>query len=75
LRCHLVFDDWRVAGKSVYDTDLGVKLSNGDLHSGTTWTVEINLPSEIKAELREAYSEFGAGATFRLIPWPWKERP
>ena len=28
----LVFDDWRQAGKSVYQTDQGVALSSGSFH-------------------------------------------
>ena len=36
LKCELVFDDWRVpSGKSIYQTEEGVELSMGLLHSGS----------------------------------------
>ena len=70
MRLALVFDDWRslLDYGSIYATELGLRLSSGDLHSGTTWHVEANLPEDLAAELRAAYVEHGAYAVFRVVP-------
>ena len=68
MKAYLVFADWRIKGCSIYQTVLGVALSTGALHSGTTWEVEIDLPEAIAEELRRAYEDHGASAVFRVIP-------
>ena len=74
MKIALVFDDWRgtrglaLASGSIYGTALGQRLSEGHLHSGTTWHVEIDLPADISEELRDAYEKHGAYAVFRVIP-------
>ena len=69
MRLALVFHDWLGRGcRSIYATDLGIRLSSGDLHSGTTWHVHVTLPDNIAAELRAAYTEHGAYAVFRVVP-------
>ena len=65
----LVFDDWRDACGSIYQTELGLRLSTGDLHSGTCWRVTIEgLPADVEQELRDAYTQHRAEAVFRLVP-------
>ena len=66
MKFDLIFDDWQKDGQSIYQTELGVQLSLGDLHSGTTW--DNHLPREILAEIREAWENFRAYPIFRLIP-------
>lgn len=61
MKIKLVFDDWRKwDGKraaSVYGTQRGLELSNGALHSGSTFDAEINLDAEESARVREAFAE------------------
>ena len=65
----LVFNDWRSGEGSIYQTELGVRLSTGDLHSGTCWRVTIEgLPADVEQELRDAYTQHRAEAVFRLVP-------
>lgn len=68
MKCSMVFDDWRVHGKSVYATELGLKLSSGDLHGGSTFPGEITLDAETEAELLAAHKEHGAMAIVWVIP-------
>jgi hypothetical protein len=70
LNCKLVFDDWRqfVVPYSIYNTQLGLDLSSGDLHSGTTFSAVVRLPEKIEQEIKDAYEEHGAYPVFRLIP-------
>lgn len=65
---HLVFDDWQKLGKSIYATELGLALSTGDLHSGTAFTVDIDLPEDVAREIITAAAEYGAHPVFRLLP-------
>ena len=40
MRLALVLHDWLGRGcRSIYATELGIRLSSGDLHSGATWYV------------------------------------
>ncbi len=57
MKIKLVFEDWRKDGKSIYNTEEGVKLSMGDFHSGTMFDGEINLSPEEEQELKEAIKE------------------
>ena len=71
MLARLVFDDWRDAHqpyRSIYATELGLVLSTGDLHSGTTWTVEIDFPEDLAEELRTAYAQHRAYAVFWVLP-------
>lgn len=54
MKIKLIFDDWKLKGKSVYSTPAGAELSNGDFHSGTTFAGEIELTDEQTYELRLA---------------------
>jgi len=71
MKCRLVLDDWRLEGKadSIYSTELGLELSMGDLHSGTTWEGEIKVTPEIEEEIREAMKEHKAYPVFRVLPY------
>ena len=44
INIKFVFDDWRSKGKSIYNTDKGIKLSNGSFHSGTVFEGKISIP-------------------------------
>lgn len=70
MKIKLVFDDWRQLGKdaSVYNTDLGVKLSSGDLHGGTVFDAEVNFQDkEIEKEINIYWEKYKAYPVFRLI--------
>jgi len=54
MKIKLVFYDWNLNGKSVYNTEEGIELSSGDFHSGTTFRGEINLDSDQEEEIRKA---------------------
>ena len=71
MKVRLVFADWSSAtgGVTIYNTDLGVYLSSGPLHSGSTWEVELlGFPEELAAEMRSAYADHKACAVFRVVP-------
>jgi len=51
MKIKLVFDDWKLKGKSIYNTEVGVELSQNDFHSGTTFDGEIHLDLEEEVEL------------------------
>lgn len=70
LPCRFVVDDWRKSGEaaSVYETELGVELAQGDLHSGSTFRVVLKASHDLLDELREAMQQHGAYAVFRVIP-------
>jgi len=75
MKCELVFEDWRQYGKpdSIYSTELGVELSLGDLHSGTTFDAEVHLPPEVEIEIEKAMREHAAYPVFRVLCNPRKE--
>jgi hypothetical protein len=58
MKIKLIFDDWKKQGKSVYNTEKGIELSNGDFHSGTTFDGIIELNQEQHEELKQALEEF-----------------
>ena len=63
-----VVDDWLRRGKSIYNTEEGVERSMGDLHSGTSFRVDIvGLPDDIQKELQDA-ARTAAYAVFMLVP-------
>jgi len=67
----LVFEDWRKIGTadSVYQTEGGVRLSAGLLHSGTTFDASLKLvnhPAQ-EREIAEAFED-GFYPVFRVIP-------
>lgn len=58
IKVKLVFDDWQKKGKSVYNTEKGMQLSEGLFHSGTTFEGSMELPSLLDAqELEKAIKE------------------
>lgn len=62
MRVNLVFYDWieEESGESIYCTEEGMELSLGDLHSGTTFTAEI--------ELEDYQGEFEIAAENGIVP-------
>lgn len=71
MRVKLAFEDWRQTGQadSIYETPLGVELSLGDLHSGTTFEATVVFDSiGIEGEIEVAYKEDGAYPVFRMVP-------
>jgi hypothetical protein len=69
MKVELVFDDWRQVGlpDSIYGTELGVRLSMGDLHSGTVFGATLVFDDErVAAELMEAFGLHGAYAVFSV---------
>jgi hypothetical protein len=59
MKIKLIFDDWRFQGKSIYNTEVGLDLSSGDFHSGSTFKGEIELEpdqfDEFKTALEKGY--------------------
>ena len=58
MRIKLVFDDWRDKNNhSVYATEQGVALSNGDFHSGTTFeaTIETDDAEWLREQLARGF--------------------
>ena len=70
MKCRLVMDDWRQTGtaESIYATKLGVALSMGDMHSGTTFEAVVELPPDVAGEIETAWREHGAYPVLRLMP-------
>ena len=54
VRARLVFLDWQERGQSVYNTEIGVQLSLGSFHSGTTFCATLSLDADDAADLRDA---------------------
>lgn len=70
MKCRLVMEDWRQIGTadSIYSTPLGVDLSMGDMHSGTTFEAVVELPLDVAEEIETAWREHGAYPVLRLMP-------
>jgi hypothetical protein len=68
--CSLILDDWRQLKNpdSIYNTDLGLHLTAGDLHSGSTFEATIALPPDIEAEIATAWNDHTAYPVFRVLP-------
>ena len=62
--------DWRQVGEalSIYGTPLGVALSAGQLHSGTTFAAEVELPPDVESDIRAGWLEHKAYPVLRLMP-------
>ena len=70
MKCKLIFNDWRKIGEaeSIYNTELGIELSLGDLHSGSTFEADVILTDEIESDLKEAIKNNKAYAVFSVLP-------
>jgi hypothetical protein len=70
MKCRLVMEDWRQVGTphSIYNTEIGVALSLGDMHSGTTFEAVVELPPGVQAEIEAAWRDHGAYPVLRLMP-------
>jgi len=71
MEADLIFEDWFKIGEpdSIYNTEIGIELSMGDLHSGTTFKSKIIINEQIEKEILEYFKEFKAYPSFRLIPY------
>lgn len=70
MKVELVLNDWKKIGccNSIYNTDLGVQLSSGDLHSGTIFEAEINFKDQdIADEIKRHWDKHKAYPVFNLI--------
>ncbi len=71
MKIKLVFHDWKQTGKagSIYASEIGVGLSKGDLHSGSTFEAEIvGLPEDVEQDIRYAWTGWRAYPVFALLP-------
>jgi len=60
MKIKLVFSNWMMCGKSIYQTEDGVQLTTGDFHSGSTFKADIDVlneenEEEIKAAMQSGY--------------------
>lgn len=68
MKISLVFDGWLdKEGKSIYHTAVGIRLSSGIFHSGTTFNGEIRLDENDAFELQSAL-EAGYRPVFYVMP-------
>jgi hypothetical protein len=69
----LVFDDWRrwvpdgSKDESIYNTEEGMELSTGSLHSGSTFKAVVELSDDDAARLSSAMST-GIKPVFYAVP-------
>ena len=70
MKVRLVMYDWRQKGVvgSIYGTELGIELSLGDLHNGTTFPAKIDMEPDIIAEIRAAWRDHLAYPIMAIIP-------
>ena len=66
VRARLVFLDWQKHGRSVYCTEVGVQLSLGSFHRGTTFCATLSLDADDAADLRAAIAK-GYRPVFELM--------
>lgn len=69
VRVKMVLDDWRRVGEvdSIYDTERGIQLSLGDLHSGTTFDATIVLREEVMKEIMLAWKQDKSFPVFSVM--------
>lgn len=65
----IVFDDWKhtETNKSVYQTELGLKLSIGNLHSGTTFDAVIYISDDDYEKICKAANDNGVRPYFYVL--------
>lgn len=75
MNIKLVFEDWRRKdGRTEYSTEKGLRLSAGDLRSGTTFNAKIaDLDAEDAERIRQAGRQ-GVYPVFRAI-LVWEDDP
>lgn len=64
---HLTFSDLRRKGKSIYNTEEGVQMTMGSLHSGSTFPGSITLDEETMDDLNRMF-EAGLQPVFWISP-------
>ena len=68
MKVKLIFEDWQQAGKSIYNTELGLDLSMRDFHSGAVFDAELKLDPSDEQEIRDAFNEHKAYPVFSIEP-------
>lgn len=71
MKFKLAFFDWKKIGESnsIYNTELGVELSSGDLHGGSVFEAEIDFKDkEILQKIEKHFRMYKAYPVFSLIP-------
>lgn len=71
MKIKLALVDWKKMGEvnSIYNTQLGVELSSGDLHSGTVFEAEVSfVDNDILKQIEKNFKIHGAYPVFSLIP-------
>ena len=53
MKVLVVFEDWKKEGRSIYNTETGINLSTGSLHSGSTWEGTIDFDPDTELEIKE----------------------
>ena len=68
MKVKLVFHDWLdpMTGKSIYQTEAGVELSTGNLHSGTTFDAHVQFSVDDMAFIDEGL-KIGAVPVFYVV--------
>jgi hypothetical protein len=64
MKVKVIFEDWKQEGRSIYDTNKGINLSMGSLHSGSTWEGEINFDPDTEKEM---INKGGFRAIFEIV--------
>lgn len=70
MKCKIIFEDWQMKGiyGSVYQCPVGVELSSGDLHSGTTFDADITIHAAgIEDEIQAAMNEHHSYPVFKVV--------
>jgi hypothetical protein len=58
VKVKLAFDDWQDKQcKSVYSTEVGIELSMGNFHSGSTWDGEIEIDETDLRDIKKSISK------------------
>lgn len=55
MKVKFVVNDWQKKGFSIYESPLGIELSLGDLHHGTTFEGEINFDKDNEETIKSAF--------------------
>jgi hypothetical protein len=75
IKCKLVFEDWRQRGQlgSIYNSEYGLRLSSGDLHSGTTFPAVVEIDDKTAGDIVKAGQLGGAYPVFAIVDASNKE--
>lgn len=71
MKIKLVLQDWRQEGEvdSIYESELGIELASGDLHSGTIFEAELIVNDDfVEQDIQKAFDKYKAYPVFSIIP-------